>query len=95
MGIVRTRRLNIAGQKVFTTNPTLKISGSLFLNNPLTGVLNGDLFPNAGTYDLLTYTGTLSGSAANFIEVIMQNSTLTASAVTHDSANKKFYVVLT
>ena len=95
MGIVRTRRLNTAGAKAYTTNPTLKISGSLFLNYPLTGVLDGTYFPSAGTYDLLTYTGTLYGSASNFIEAIMQNSTLTASAVTHDPVNKKFYVVLT
>lgn len=95
MGIIRTRRLNIAGEKAYTINPILKISGSLYLNYPLTGVLDGDVFPNAGTYDLLTYTGTLFGSANNFIEVVMQNSTLTASAVSHDAINKKFYVVLT
>lgn len=95
MGIIRTRRPNTAGEKGFTTSPVLKISGSLYLNYPLTGVLNGDLFTSAGTYDLLTYTGTLYGSASNFVEAVMQNSTLTASAVVHDASNKKFYVVLT
>ncbi len=93
MGILRTRRPNI-GEKPYTVYPKLTISGNLVLFAPLTASLDGSLFPSAGTYDLLVYTGVLSGSSSNFVQANITNTTLTASAVTHDAINKKFYVVL-